>query len=71
LKNQLQELLYKGYIRPSSSPWRSPALFVKKKDGSLRMCVDYRPLNAMTIKNKYLLPRIDVLFDQLAGAKVF
>jgi hypothetical protein len=60
-----------GYIRPSSSPWGSPALFVKNKDGSLRMCVDYRPLNAVTIKNKYLLPRIDVLFDQLAGAKVF
>jgi hypothetical protein len=71
LKNQLQELLDKGYIRPSSSPWGSPALFVKKKDGSLRMCVDYRPLNAVTIKNKYLLPRIDVLFDQFAGAKVF
>jgi hypothetical protein len=71
LKVQLQELLDKGYIRPSSSPWGSPALFVKKKDGSLRMCVDYRPLNAVTIKNKYPLPRIDVLFDQLAGAKVF
>jgi hypothetical protein len=71
LKIQLQELLDKGYIRPSSSPWGSPALFVKKKDGSLRMCVDYRPLNAVTIKNKYPLPRIDVLFDQLAGAKVF
>jgi hypothetical protein len=71
LKNQLQELLDKGYIRPSSSPWGSPALFVKKKHGSLRMCVDYRPLNAVTIKNKYLLPRIDVLFDQLAGDKVF
>jgi hypothetical protein len=68
LKIQLQELLDKGYIRPSSSPWGSPALFVKKKDGSLRMCVDYRPLNVVTIKNKYLLPRIDVLFDQLAGA---
>jgi hypothetical protein len=71
LKIQLQELLDKGYIRPSSSPWGSPALFVKKKYGSLRMCVDYCPLNAVTIKNKYLLPRIDVLFDQLAGAKVF
>jgi hypothetical protein len=71
LKNQLQELLDKGYIRPSSSPWGSPALFVKKKDGSLRMCVDYRPLNAVRIKNKYPLPCIDVLFDQLAGAKVF
>jgi hypothetical protein len=71
LKTQLQELLDKGYIRPSSSPWGGPALFVKKKDGSLRLCVDYRPLNAVTIKNKYPLPRIDVLFDQLAGAKVF
>jgi hypothetical protein len=71
LKVQLQELLDKGYILPSSSPWGSPALFMKKKDGSLRMCVDYRPLNAVTIKNKYPLPRIDVLFDQLAGAKVF
>jgi hypothetical protein len=71
LKNQLQELLDKGYIRPSFSPWGSPTLFVKKKDGSLRMCVDYRPLNAVTINNKYPLPRIDVLFDQLAGAKVF
>jgi hypothetical protein len=71
LKNQLQELLDKGYIRPSSSPWGCHALFVKKKDGSLRLCVDYRPLNVVTIKNKYPLPRIDVLFDQLAGAKVF
>jgi hypothetical protein len=71
LKNQLQELLDKGYIRPSSSPWRSPALFVKKKDGRLRLFVDYRALNAETIKNKFPLPRIDVLFDQLAGAKVF
>jgi hypothetical protein len=71
LKTQLQELLDKGYIRPSSSPWGCPVLFVKKKDGSLRMCVDYRPLNAVTIKNKYPLPRIDALFDQLAGAKVF
>jgi hypothetical protein len=71
LKIQLQELLDKGYIRPSSSPWGSPAPFVKKKDGSMRMCVDCRPLNAVTIKNKYPFPRIDVLFDQLAGAKVF
>jgi hypothetical protein len=70
LKVQLEELLDKGYIHPSS-PWGSPALFVKKKDGSLWMCVDHRPLNAVTIKNKYSLPRIDVLFDQLAGAKVF
>jgi hypothetical protein len=71
LKTQIQELLDKGYICPSSSPWGCPALFVKKKDGSLRMCVDYRPLNAVTIKNKYPLPRIDVFFGQLAGAKVF
>jgi hypothetical protein len=63
--------LDKGFIRPSSSPWGCPALFVKKKDGSLRLCVDYRPLNAVTIKNKYPLPRIYVLFDQLAGTKVF
>jgi hypothetical protein len=71
LKKQLQELLDKGFIRPSTSPWGCPALFVKKKDESLRLCVDYRPLNAVTIKNKYLLPRIDVLFDQLVGSKVF
>jgi hypothetical protein len=71
LKKQLQELLDKGFIRPSNSPWGCPALFVKKKDESLRLCVDYRPLNAVTIKNKYPLPRIDVLFDQLVGAKVF
>jgi hypothetical protein len=71
LKTQLQELLDKGYTRPSSSPWGCPALFVKKKDSSLRLCVDYRPLNAVTIKNKYPLPRIDVLYDQLAAATVF
>jgi hypothetical protein len=71
LKKQLQELLDKGFIRPSTSPWGCPALFVKKKDESLRLCVDYCPLNAVTIKNKYLLPRIDVLFDQLVGAKLF
>jgi hypothetical protein len=71
LKKQLQELLDKGFIRPSTSPWGCPALFVKKKDESLRLCIDYRPLNAVTIKNKYPLPRIDVLFDQLVGAKVF
>jgi hypothetical protein len=71
LKVQLNELLDKGYIRPSSSPWGCPALFVKKKEQSLRLCVDYRSLNAVTIKNKYPLPRIDILFDQLAGAKVF
>ena len=71
LKNQLKELLDKGFIRPSSSEWGCPALFVKKKDQSLRMCVDYRPLNAVTIKNKYPLPRIDILFDPLSKAKVF
>ena len=71
LKIQLQDLLDKGLIQPSSSPWGCPTLFVKKKDKSLRMCVDYRPLNVVTIKNKYPLPRIDILFDQLAKAKVF
>jgi hypothetical protein len=71
LKVQLNELLDKGYIRPSSSPWGCPILFMKRKDQSLRLCVDYRPLNAVTIKNKYPLPRIKILFDQLAGVKVF
>ena len=71
LKIQLQELLDKGLIQPSSSPWGYPALFVMKKDKSLRMCVDYRPFIVVTIKNKYHLPRIDILFDQLAKAKVF
>jgi hypothetical protein len=71
LKIQLQDLIDKGFIHPSASPWGCPALFVKKEDNSLRLCVDYRPLNAVTIKNKYPLPRIDILFDQLAGAKVF
>jgi hypothetical protein len=71
LKKQLQELLDKGFIRPSTLSWGCPALFVKKKDESLRLCVDYRPLNAVTIKNKYPLPHIDVLFDQLVRAKVF
>jgi hypothetical protein len=71
LKKQLQELLDKGFILPSTSPWGCPALFVKKKDESLRLCVDYCPLNAVTIKNKYPLPRIDVLFDQLVGARAF
>jgi hypothetical protein len=68
LKTQLQDLLEKGFIRPSSSPWGCPAIFVKKKDQTLRMCVDYRPLNEVTIKNKYPLPRIDILFDQLTRA---
>ena len=71
LKKQLGELLDKGFIRPSSSPWGCPAIFVTKKDKTLRMCVDYRPLNEVTIKNKYPLPRIDDLFDQLTGAQVF
>jgi hypothetical protein len=71
LKKQLEELQRIGFIRPSSSPWGAPVLFVKKKDGSMRMCVDYRALNEVTIKNKYPLPRIDDLFDQLKGAKYF
>jgi hypothetical protein len=71
LNVQLKELLDKGYIRPSSSPWGCPSLFVKKKDQSLRVCVDYRPLNIVTIKNRYPLSRIDILFDQLTSAKVF
>ncbi|WVZ61646.1 hypothetical protein U9M48_011487 [Paspalum notatum var. saurae] len=72
LKIQLQEQLDKGFIRPSSSPWGCPALFVEKKDqGGKRLCVDYRPLNAVTVKNKYPIPHIDILFDQLAQAKVF
>jgi hypothetical protein len=71
LKKHLQELVDKGFIRPSTSPWGCPALFIKKKDDSLRLCIYYCPLNAVTIKNKYPLPRIDVLFYQLVGAKVF
>ncbi|KAJ4971817.1 hypothetical protein NE237_004916 [Protea cynaroides] len=71
LKVQLQELLDKGYIKPSISPWRAPVLFVKKKDGSVRLCIDYQELNKLTIKNRYPLPQIDDLFDQLQGAKVF
>ena len=68
LKEQLHDLLDKGFIRPGTSPWGAPVLFVKKKDGSLRLCIDYRQLNKVTIKNKYPLPRIDDLFDQLQGA---
>jgi hypothetical protein len=71
LKKQLQELLDKGYIHHSASPWGAPAIFIPKKDGTQRMCVDYRSLNEVTIKNKYPLPRIDGLFDQLKGAYVF
>jgi hypothetical protein len=71
LKWQLDDLLAKGFIGPSRSPWASPVLFVEKKDKSKRLCVDYRALNQVTIKNKYLLPRIEVLFEQLRGAQVF
>ncbi|KAD4586096.1 hypothetical protein E3N88_23697 [Mikania micrantha] len=71
LSNQLQELLDKGFIRPSFSPWGAPVLFVKKKDGSFRMCIDYRELNKVTIKNRYPLPRIDDLFDQLQGSSYY
>ena len=71
LKAQLEELLSNGFIRPSISPWGAPVLFVKKKDGSLRLCIDYRQLNGVTIRNQYPLPRIDELFDQLQGSRVY
>ncbi|GJU63230.1 putative reverse transcriptase domain-containing protein [Tanacetum coccineum] len=71
LSNQLKELQEKGFIRPSHSPWGAPVLFVKKKDGAMRMCIDYRELNKLMIKNRYPLPRIDDLFDQLQGACCF
>jgi hypothetical protein len=71
LKKQIEELLEKGFIHPSSSPWRTPVLFVSKKDGSRRMCVDYRSFNEATIKNKYPLPWIEDLFDQKKEAKIF
>jgi hypothetical protein len=71
LKKQLTELQESGYIRSNSSPWGAPVLFVQKKDGSQRMCVDYRSLNDVTVKNKYPLPRIEDLFDQMRGARVF
>ena len=71
LKAQLEELLSKGFIRPSISPWGAPVLFVKKKDGSLRLCIDYRQLNRVTIRNQYSLPRIYELFDQLQGSRVY
>ncbi|GKC72063.1 putative reverse transcriptase domain-containing protein, partial [Tanacetum coccineum] len=67
---QLQELLEKGFIHPSSSPWGALVLFMKKKDGSFRMCTDYHELNKLTVKNRYPLPRIDDLFDQLQGSSV-
>jgi hypothetical protein len=71
LKKQLADLMNKGYIRESKSPYGAPVLFVKKKEGTLRMCIDYRALNKITIKNKYPLPRVDELLDRLAGAKYF
>jgi len=71
LKIQLQELLEKEFIPPNSSPWGAPVLFVKKKDETLRLCIDYQRLNKVMVKNKYLLPRIDNLFDQLKGVRVF
>ena len=71
MKTQLHEILDKGFIRPSVSPWGAHVLFVKKKDGTLRMCIDYRKINKVTVKNKYMLPRIEDLFDQLKGASVF
>ncbi|GJX71013.1 putative reverse transcriptase domain-containing protein [Tanacetum coccineum] len=71
LSGQLKELQDKGFIRPSSSPWEAPILFVKKKNGSFRMCIDYRELNKLTIKNRFPLPKIDDLFDQLQGSQYF
>ena len=71
LKSQLEELLKNDYIRPSVSPWGAPVLLVRKKDGSLRLCIDYKELNKVTVKNKYPLTRIDDLFDQLRGAGIF
>ncbi|KAL0320172.1 UNVERIFIED_CONTAM: Retrovirus-related Pol polyprotein from transposon opus [Sesamum radiatum] len=71
LKKQIEELLEKGFIRPSTSPWGAPVLFVKKKDGSMRLCINYRQLNRVTVKNIYPLPRIDDLLDQLKGATIF
>jgi len=71
LKTQLQELLNKGFIQPINSPWGAPLIFVSKKDGTYRLCIDYRQLNKITMKNKYLLPWIDDLFDQLKGPRAF
>ena len=71
LRVQLQELLDKGFIRPSTSPWGAPVLFAKKKDKTLRLCIDYRQLNRVAVKNRYPLSRIDDLFDQLRGARVY
>ena len=71
LKKQVQELETLGFVRPSTSPWGAPVLFIKKKEGTLRLCIDYRELNKVTIRNRYPLPRIDDLFDQLQGSTVF
>ncbi|GKC12269.1 hypothetical protein Tco_1009051, partial [Tanacetum coccineum] len=71
LSDQLQELSDKGFLRPSSSPWGAPVLFFKKKDGSFRMCIGYQELNKLTVKNRYPLPRIDDLLDQLQGSSVY
>jgi len=71
LKKQLEDLLGKGFIRQSTSPWGAPVLFVKKKDGSFRLCIHYQGLNRVTVKNKYPLPRIDELLDQLRSATCF
>ena len=71
LRVQLQELLDKGFIKPSTSPWGAPVLFEKKKVKTLRLCIDYRQLNRVTIKNRYPFPRIEDLFDQLRGARVY
>jgi hypothetical protein len=71
LKEHIKELLAKGFIRPSSSPWGAPVIVVPKKDGTQRLCMDYCAMNEVTVKNKYSLPRIDDLFDQLRGACVF
>jgi len=71
LKKQIEDLLEKKFIRPSSSPWRAPVLLVKIKDGSFKLCVDYRQQNKLTIKNKYPLPIIENLLDQMRGARVF
>jgi hypothetical protein len=71
LKLQLKEMMDKGYILPNVSPWGAPVLFVKKKDGTLRLCIDFIQLNKVTIKNKYPFPRIDDLFDQLGGVSIF
>jgi len=71
LKSQLDEMLELGFIRPSISPWATPVLFKKKKDGSLRLCIDYRGLNRATVKNRYQIPRMDDLLDRIQGARLF